>query len=281
MRLLARSVVLNNPRTRPAKKAGELIHRGGGAMGKKIYCLIKTYQTQEYANAFLNTGEMYCNTLEAFKKIEDDSARHDKYEGSSQWFQPQDVKVRLTVESDNGEILHTLNLGESDLAGPIISQPVIFDGLNLFCMYAIVIEDFEESYRTEDEKNLLKEKINRSIAAQVKIDPQYHEFGDYAVVIYKVEQFIQTVVSRAKHEDMRICHGLVEYFDPATFTGSFNGVEAIFRKQKTYSYQNEFRFVFNANGKIREPIKLNVGPLNEFAFMGPLKDIISRLEIKI
>lgn len=250
-------------------------------MGKKIYCLIKTYQTEEFANAFLNTGEMFCNTLEAFKKIEDDSARHDKYEGSSQWFQPKDVKVRLTVGSHNGGVLHSLNLGESDLAGPVISRPVIFDDLNLFCMYAVVIEDFEESYSTEDEKKLLNEKINRSIAAQVKIDPQYNEFGHYAVVIHKVEQFIQTVVLRAKHENMRICHGLVEYFDSATFSGSFNDVEAIFRKQNTYSYQNEFRFIFNANGKIREPIKLNVGPLNEFAFMGSLKDIISGLEIKI
>jgi hypothetical protein len=250
-------------------------------MGKKLYCLIKTYETKEHADAFLNTGEMFCNTLEAFKRREGDSARCDKYEGSSQWFQPQDVKVRLTVENENGGVLDTIVFGESDLAGPIISQPVIFDGLNLFCMYAIVIEDFEESYSTEDEKKLIKQKINRSIAAQVEIDSRYHEFGDYAVVIYKVEQFIQAVAARARCENMRICHGLVEYFDPATFTGSFNGVEAIFRKQKVFSYQNEFRFVFNANGKIGEPIKLNVGSLNEFAFMGSLKDIISRLEIKI
>ena len=80
---------------------------------------------------------------------------------------------------------------------------------------------------------------------------------------------------------MKIGHGLVEYFDPDTFTGSFKGVEAIFRKRKTFSYQNEFRFVFNTNSKIRGPVKLNVGPLNEIAFKGPLKDIISRLEIKI
>lgn len=250
-------------------------------MGKKIYCLIKTYQSEEHANAFLNTGEIYCNTLEEFKKIEDDTARCDKFEGTSQWFQPQDVKVSLSVKNENDEVLHKINIGESDLAGPIVSQPTIFDSLNLFCMYAVTIEDFEERYSTEDEKRLAVEKINKSIAAQVRIDPRFQDFGEYAVVVHKVEQFVQAVASYAKRNNMRACHGLVEYFDPDTFTGSFKGIEAIFRKRKAYSYQNEFRFVFNANSETRKPIKIKVGPLNDLARMGPLRDIISGLEIKI
>jgi len=250
-------------------------------MSKKIYCLMKIYDDEEHAKAFINAGEMYCKTLKKFREIHDGNNRGDRFEGASHWFQAKDVKMSLTVRNKNEEVLNNLDIEESDLAGPIVTQPAIFDDFNLFCMYAIAIEDFEESYSTEDEKKLLKEKINRSIAEQITIDPLCQNFGDHAVVIHNVERFMETVVSHAKNNNIKIYYGSVEYFDHENFTGSFKGVEAIFKKQKTYKHQNEFRFAFNTNNKTQEAIKINVGPLNEFAFSGPLEDIITLLEIKI
>ena len=66
-----------------------------------------------------------------------------------------------------------------------------------------------------------------------------------------------------------------------TGTGSFKDLEAIFKKQKIYKHQKEFRFAFNTNNKTKGSIKFNVGPLNEFAIILPSKDINSLLEIKI
>jgi hypothetical protein len=240
---------------------------------RSIYCLIKIYREEEYAKAFLNTGEMYCQTLKKFKEINDDNNRCDRFEGTSHWFQAKDVKMSFTVRNKNDDVLSTIDIEESDLAGPTVLQPAGFDGFNLFSMYAMVIEDFEESYSTEDEKKLRKEKINRSIAEQIKMDPLCQKLGDHAVVIYKVEKFIETVVSHAKNNNMKIGYKLVEYFDPDKFTGSFNGAEAIFRKQKTYKYQNEFRFAVQTNNKTQEPIKIRVGPLNDSAFIVPSKDL--------
>jgi hypothetical protein len=96
-----------------------------------------------------------------------------------------------------------------------------------------------------------------------------------------VERFIKAVESHAKNNNMKIYHGLVEYFDPETFTGSFKGVEAIFRKRKKYRYQNEFRFALNTSSETHETVTIKVGTLNEFAFIGPLRDIIERLKIEI
>ncbi len=250
-------------------------------MSKKIYCLIKAYDSEEYAKAFINAGEMYCKTLKDFKEIEDDNDRGDEFEGASHWFQAKETKMSLTVRNENDAVLSTIDLEESDLAGPTVFQPALFDGFNLFCMYAIVINDFEESYSTEDERRLLKGQINKSIADQIRIDSRYQNFGDHAVVIHKVESFMEAVKSHARSNNMKICHGLVEYFDPERFTGSFRGVEAIFRKRKKYRHQNEFRFALNTNSETHEPITIKVGTLNEFAFMGPLKDIIERLKIEI
>jgi hypothetical protein len=129
-------------------------------MSKKIYCLIKTYKREDekYAKAFVDAGEMYCQTLKKFKETDDGNARGDEFEGTSHWFQAKDTTMSFTVRNENDEVLNAINIGESDLAGPTVFQPVIFDGFNLFCMYAIAIEDFEERYSTEDEKKLLKEK---------------------------------------------------------------------------------------------------------------------------
>ena len=48
-----------------------------------------------------------------------------------------------------------------------------------------------------------------------------------------------------------------------------------------YSWQNEFRFALAVNTETHEHVTIKVGALNEFAFLGPLKDIIERLQIKI
>jgi hypothetical protein len=248
-------------------------------MSKKIYCLIKIYDSEEHAKAFINAGEMYCKILKEFKEIEDEYNRGDRFEGVSHWFQAKDIKMSLNI-SKNGEVLYTIDNVESDMAGPAVIQPTVFDFFSLFCMYAVVLEDFEESYSTEDERKLLIERINRSIAEQIQIDPRCQDLGYYAVAIYRVEKFIETVVSYAINNDIGISHGLVEYFDPESFTGSFEGVEAIFRKRNTYKHQNEFRFAFNTNNKTQGSITINVGPLNEFAFIGPLK-VIEQLKIEI
>jgi hypothetical protein len=249
-------------------------------MSKKIYCLIKIYDIEEHAKAFINAGEMYCKTLKKFKEIEDGTNRGDRFEGASHWFQAKDIKMSLSI-SKNDEVLYSIDNVESDMAGPTVLQPTAFDDFNIFCMYAIIIEDFEERYSTEAEKKLLKERINKSIAKQIQIDSRCQYFGDHAVVIFQVERFIKTIISYAKNNNMKICHGLVEYFDDESFTGTLKGIDAIFRKRKSYEFQNEFRFAINTNNKTQQPLIIKVGALNEFAFIGPLKDIIERQKIEI
>ena len=58
-------------------------------------------------------------------------------------------------------------------------------------------------------------------------------------------------------------YGLVEYYDPETFHGSFEDVQALFRKQQRDSYQREFRFVINAGLRGDLPLWLDVGPISD------------------
>lgn len=51
-------------------------------MGSRIYLLVKIFEREEHADAFLEKGEMFCRTLGDFKKIEDDEARGACLRGS-------------------------------------------------------------------------------------------------------------------------------------------------------------------------------------------------------
>lgn len=49
-------------------------------MGSRIYLLIKIFDKEEHADAFIQNGDMFCKTLGDFKKIEDSDVRGDAYE---------------------------------------------------------------------------------------------------------------------------------------------------------------------------------------------------------
>ena len=53
----------------------------------------------------------------------------------------------------------------------------------------------------------------------------------------------------------------MEYYDPATFHGGFEDVQALFRKQQQDSYQREFRFVINTGLESGSPLWLNIGSI--------------------
>ena len=88
-------------------------------MSRKIYCLIKAYDSEEYAKAFINTGEMYCKTLEEFNEINDDNERGDRFEGGlSLVFKRKTSRCHSRLEMGMTRVLNTVDIGSQDLAGP-------------------------------------------------------------------------------------------------------------------------------------------------------------------
>lgn len=246
-------------------------------MNKKLISLIKVFDKEEYADAFLQKGEMFCKTIGQFKKIEGDEARCDQYEAPSDWHQPDQISLTLTFKSPDGE---EKSLELKDLAGPVIMQRTEQDRLNVFCMYAITIPDFEESYETEEERLIAVEKINSMLKVHSTLSDEMLSLGEYAVVIINVREFIEKVRKTAISEECSSWRGLVDYFNPNTFHGSFNEVESVFKKRDTYSYQKEYRFVFDS-GKHDGEKTIHVGPLDEIAIKVKTKEINSKMELKL
>ena len=239
-------------------------------MANHIYLMIKIFDNEEHADAFLNKGEMYCRTLGEFKKIEGDEHRGDQYEGVTDWHQPDQIKLTISFRNENG-VEKTIPIEK--LAGPLIMQNTAYDRLNLFCMYAIKVEEFKEVYSTEEERKVVIERLNKSFAEQTKVNEKSFELGDFAVMVYKVEDFIEKIRKHIFDNGHEFSKGLVKYYDPETFHGSFKGIESVFRKRNIYSYQSEYRFAFYLKNTDIGTQTISVGSLKDCAIKIPTKEL--------
>ena len=243
----------------------------------RIYLLIKVFDKEEYADAFLNKGGMFCRTLGDFKRIEDDGVRGDAYEGVTHWHQPDQVTLTIAYKDKDG-VEHTLPL--KDLAGPVVVQNNGYERLNLYCMYAAKVQEFEESYDTEEERVRIVEKINSMLKEKSTLSDEMLSLGEFAVVVYQVEDFIDRVQKSATAQNLACWNGGVKYYDPASFHGSFKELEAVFSKRNIYAHQNEYRFVFGSHEP--EGVKtINIGSLEGIAFKISTKEIKDKVQIKL
>lgn len=246
-------------------------------MTKKILLLLKVFDKEEYADAFLQKGEMFCKTIGDFKRIEGDSARGDRFEAPSLWHQPDRVSLTISFTNPDGEVK---SFPVEGLAGPLVAQDLEHDRLNLFCMYAFTVPDFDEPYRNEEERQQAVERINSMLKVEAQLGEEMLSFGEFAVLITDVRAFFDRVKAAALSEGNGLWQGLVDYYDPETFHGSFEGLQAVFKKRNEYSYQKEFRFVFDLS-KPDGAKTLHAGSLEGMAIKLKTSEINTKLQLQL
>jgi hypothetical protein len=246
-------------------------------MKSKIYFLIKVFDDERYADAFIKSGEMFCRTLGEFKRINDESGRGDPFEAVTDCHQPDRISLRLKFRDKDGIERDQPIVG---LAGPLIIQNKGYDRLNLYCMYATKISEFSEAWETEDERVAAIAKIDASLQEQVALSDNIVSLGKYAVVIYQVGEFIEKVKKAAVDRGFTCWSGPVTYYDPDTFHGSFDEVECLFKKRKSYEYQNEFRFVLGSHEPDGAKL-IHLGPLDGIAFKIPTAEINQNVQLRL
>lgn len=246
-------------------------------MENKILLLIKVFDKEEFADKFIQQGEMLCQTIKNFKQTTD-SIRGDPYEAVSGWYQPEHVTITIAGTTPGGV---STSRDITDISGPVVEQSHAHDGVNVYCMYAISAPAFNESYDDEEERLQVVQKINAMMKERSKLADEMLSFGEHAVIIYRIPKFIENVQAKAKFEGRQSWVAPVNYFDPNTFSGSFGEIEAIFQKRKCYEYQQEFRFAFFGD-QPEQRLFLKLGSLEELA---PIKiktrDINSAIQIRL
>jgi len=183
---------------------------------------------EKYAEDFLN-GSLYLNTCAYFSQRDQrDVVRSDPHDGALEAKQVLEV----SIQDPKG---NWIPIG--GVQNPIIFRNDELSKLNILCLYTLTDRP-EDAF---DERNL--------------------DFGNIAVFISDIPEFIRRVHQAAAASNWSVAQGPVEYVERKTHDG-FMGP---FRKFRDYSYQSEFRFVFTT-GK-RAPFRLEVGSLRDIVYV--------------
>ncbi|MBA1205356.1 hypothetical protein G7009_26990 [Pseudomonas capeferrum] len=217
-------------------------------MSKRILAFVRFFKEQGHRDMFLR-GELYMNRLKFFKRYEEQTEGNigDKHEAVSHWLQPEEVTISLE-DPRTGEVIKIEGISD-----PVPVQYLMFDEYHVYCLFAVYFDEDERFENLED----MKLKILPDVRAG--------DLGSFCSII-EAESFIQRLDKVLPETGVNVGRGLVEYFDPGTFNGSFNGQDAILRKKSSFAHQREYR-IFTYNRTIGdEPRVLQIGDLSDITF---------------
>ncbi|APA69892.1 hypothetical protein [Janthinobacterium sp. 1_2014MBL_MicDiv] len=229
-------------------------------MTYRIFCFVKFFETEEWADDFMQ-GNLYCNTLQYFRDREQtEDFRGDPFEGTVSLIQPGQAIIKFSF---NSETINDLTIDPKDLVGPVIIHSTDTLEHNVFCLYAIYIDDdFEEFSDDELSDEELENRII-SVSEKLKLHEDCFGMGQHVVLIYAVEPFIEALKKYEKEKDMRLRRALVKYYDEMTYHGDFKEAEAIFHKPHKYSHQKEYRLAFRSPDKAA--FTISIGSMEAYA----------------
>ncbi|WP_146193468.1 hypothetical protein [Flavobacterium sediminis] len=185
------------------------------------------------------------NTIEYFRKVEDEELRGDRYEGVSRVINslPGTFKIPGIDREFNYVKVH-LRESHKEVLG------------NIYSLYAISSKGFPNPLDFEFDKRNLR-------------------FGTHGVMIKDLPFFFNKIENELKKNNLKFIHGFVDYYDKEEVSREIT----LFEKPLEFEYQKEFRFYIE-NDEIK-PIKIQIGSMKNYAEIFKIEDILElKLEIK-
>ena len=213
-------------------------------MQHTIKLFLKLGSEENILDLFEN-GTIYMNTIEYFRKVEDEELRGDKYEGVSKVINslPGTFKIPGIDREFNYVKVH-LKESYKEVLG------------NIYSLYAISSKGFPNPLDFKfDERNL--------------------RFGTHGVMIKDLPLFFNKIENELKKNNLKFSHGFVDYYDKEEVSREIT----LFEKPLEFEHQKEFRF-YVENDKIK-PIKIQIGSMKDYAEILKIEDILElKLEVK-
>jgi hypothetical protein len=207
-------------------------------MEHTIKLFLKLGSEKNILDLFEN-GTIYMNTIEYFRKVEDEELRGDKYEGVSRVINSLPGTFKIPgINREFNYIKAHIRESYDEVLG------------NIYSLYAISSKGFPNPLEYEfDRRNL--------------------RFGTHGVMIKNSPLLFNKIKSELKKNNLKFNHGFVDYYDKEEVCRKIT----LFEKPLEFEYQKEFRF-YVENDKI-EPIKIQIGSMKDYAEMFKIEDILS------
>lgn len=190
---------------------------------------------EEYIRSFLEKGEMYFNTMEYFRNVEQDdfakkNGRNDPHEGAFLRKYHGNVRIKM-IECDEQNAIPIFLDGENFIEADLMN------GGNIFSLSS----------------------ISQSQLDLKTIDIDITTFGDSIIIITNPNEFIKRVKLELKRQKLNFHYGTVKYYSD-DYTGELGGP---FDKNEFFERQREFRIFIDSVGK--EPISITIGNIEDIA----------------
>ncbi len=197
-------------------------------MQHTIIFFLKLGSEENILDLFEN-GTIYMNTIEYFRKVEDEELRGDKYEGVSRVINSLPGTFKIPgIEREFNYIKVHLRESYKEVLG------------NIYSLYAISSKGYSNPLDFEFDKRNLR-------------------FGTHGILIKNLPLFFSKIESELKRNNLKFNHGFVDYYDKEEVCKEIS----LFEKPNEFEYQKEFRFYIE-NDKI-EPIKIQIGSMKDYA----------------
>ncbi|MEE1949262.1 hypothetical protein V0R48_09775 [Pseudomonas alcaligenes] len=219
----------------------------------RVFFSVKVCGKELHREAFLD-GRLHMNPLGFFRKYEEGTAANvaDRHEGTVSLLQPGQFTMTLTRDDlPDWEY----SIPAEDLAGPAVIQHDGHNALNVLCLYAV--HEREHIFESEED-------FESFVDAQM-MKPEVDGLGDYAVVVFDTSAFQKRVLQAIRDKGFGAIAGLVDYYDPSTFNGTFDNAQAVLKKRVEYSHQREYRFAVDRGVSEESAYTLDVGSLRDIA----------------
>src|SRR3984957_3267808 len=237
----------------------------------KAFAMVKFFSELDHAQQFLDGG-LFMRRLAYFRREEDAEGRWDSTEGVWAWLQKKGLQIQMNVPA-----VGAINITERDLAAPVSMSLGEPEDLYIYCMCAYYIA---EPRPDEDLRDVYGEDRVADLEAALQVDPRCLRFGPHAVVI-PWGPFMERIKQAARSQSLRLRAGLVHYYDDAVFNGEFKLKDVVFRKQKRFDYQREFRICIQTLDRSPVPRTFNIESLRGLGGYMPSELVLKAFKLSL
>lgn len=202
--------------------------------------LLLKFGKREHVLQLREEGLLYMNNLPYFWRLEDRELRGDPFDSVDQI-----ERGRKGIALPDSTELPPIKVTN----WTIRILPFEPEKINIFCMYAL-----------------------RPSAGTFPVDARNFQFGDYALVVTNVPQFLDRISSCLERQGVRGEADLVKYVD-----NKHIGKVGPFRKLKFFAYQSEWRLVcYDGPGKAR---RVRIGGIKDISIVMRSKEVNCKIRI--